>query len=123
MTRLLIALAALFAAATAAPAFAESAVVRGLDKITGHARDYVLPIGRSTRIGTLEVIARSCWKSAPEDTPEVKIFVDVFDHPPTAETEEEARVDLFHGWLFASSPSISAIEHPYYDLWAIDCRG
>ena len=106
----------------AAPAFAESAVVRGLDKITGHARDYTLPIGRATRIGSLEVIARSCAKSAPEDTPEVTIFVDVFDHPPAAENAEAARVDVFHGWLFASSPGLSAIEHPYYDFWAVDCR-
>jgi hypothetical protein len=107
---------------TAAPAFAETAVVRGLDKITGHARDYSLPIGRPARIGSLEVIARACQKSAPEDTPEVTIFVDVYDHPPAAENAEAARVDVFHGWLFASSPGLSAIEHPYYDLWAVDCR-
>jgi hypothetical protein len=108
--------------AISAPAFAESAVVRGLDKVTGHARDYVLPIGRTTRIGTLDVTARACQKSAPEDTPEVTIFVDVLDHPPAAENAEAASVEVFHGWLFASSPGLSAIEHPYFDLWAVDCR-
>lgn len=109
-------------AAVATPAYAERAVVRGLDKVTGHARDYALPVGRAVRIGSLEVIARSCRKSAPEDVPEVQIYVDVFDHPVVAEGEEATRTEIFHGWLFGSSPGINAIEHPVYDIWAIDCR-
>ncbi|MGE0741842.1 MAG: DUF2155 domain-containing protein [Hyphomonadaceae bacterium] len=108
--------------AFAAPAYAQRAVVRGLDKVTGQAQDYTLPIGRSTRIGTLDVIARSCSKSAPEETPEVRIYVEVFDNPPAREGEESERREVFHGWLFASSPGLSAIDHPSYDIWAIDCR-
>lgn len=108
--------------AAAGPAYAQRAIVRGLDKVTGHARDYALTIGRPARIGTLEVIARACQKSAPEETPEVTIYVDVFDHPPAREGEEAERREIFHGWLFASSPGLSAIDHPNYDLWAIDCR-
>jgi hypothetical protein len=108
--------------ALAGPAYAQRAVVRGLDKVTGHASDYTLPIGRATRIGSLEVIARACTKSAPEETPEVRIYVEVFDHPPAREGEESERQEIFHGWLFASSPGLSAIDHPAYDIWAIDCR-
>jgi len=29
---------------------------------------------------------------------------------------------LFRGWMFASSPSINAMEHPTYDVWVIDCK-
>jgi hypothetical protein len=111
-----------FASFAASPAFAQRAVIRGLDKITGHASDYTLTIGRPARIGSLEVIARACSKNAPEETPEVRIFVDVFDHPPAREGAESARREVFHGWLFASSPSLSAVDHPTYDIWAIDCR-
>ena len=32
-----------------------------------------------------------------------------------------APVDLFSGWMFASSPAVSALEHPVYDIWVIDC--
>lgn len=112
---------ALFSAA-AAPAYAQRAVIRGLDKVTGHAEDYTLTIGRSARIGSLEVIARSCSKSAPEETPEVRIYVEVFDHPAARAGEEAERREIFHGWLFASSPGLSAVDHPTYDIWAIDCR-
>jgi hypothetical protein len=114
--------AAAFLLAAAAPAYAQRAVIRGLDKVTGHASDYTLSIGRPTRIGSLEVIARACNKNAPEETPEVRIFVDVFEHPPARTGEESERRALWSGWLFASSPSISALDHPSYDIWAIDCR-
>lgn len=105
-----------------APAYAQRAVIRGLDKVTGHARDYTLTVGRPARIGSLEVIARTCTKSAPEETPEVRIYVEVFDNPPVREGEEAERREIFHGWLFASSPGLSAVDHPNYDIWAIDCR-
>lgn len=125
MMRSFVAALAFFAAAVT-PAYAERAVIRGLDKVTGHASDYTLTLGRATRIGTLDVIARACTKSAPEETPEVRIYVEVFEHPPAASRAEgEAqpeRVEIFHGWLFASSPGLNAVEHPVYDLWAIDCR-
>ena len=121
MIRTIVTVLALLAA-SAAPAFADNAVVRGLDKHTGHARDYLLPIGHAVRIGSLEVIARACSKSAPEETPEVRIYVDVFDHPPAVANQPPQRNEIFHGWLFASSPGLNAVEHPVYDLWAIDCR-
>ena len=117
---ILVAFALLFAAS--APAFADNAIVRGLDKHTGHARDYALPIGRAVRIGTLEVIARACAKSAPEEAPEVRIYVEVYDHPPPVQNQPPQRTEIFHGWLFASSPGLNAVQHPVYDLWAIDCR-
>lgn len=111
-----------FATALTAPAFAERAVIRGLDKITGHARDYTLTVGRPARIGSLEVVARACDKSPPEETPEVRIYVQVYDNPPVREGEESERREIFHGWLFASSPGLNAVDHPTYDIWAIDCR-
>jgi hypothetical protein len=117
------ALAALvFAAALATPAYAQRAVIRGLDKVTGHAHDYTLTVNRPARIGSLEVTARACHKSAPEETPEVRIYVEVIDNPPVREGEESERREIFHGWLFASSPGLNAVDHPTYDIWAIDCR-
>jgi hypothetical protein len=121
MIRALVA-ALVLSVAAVGPAYAQRAVIRGLDKVTGQARDYTLTIGRSARIGSLDVIVRTCSKSAPEETPEVAIYVEVFDNPPAREGEESERREIFHGWLFASSPGLSAVDHPTYDIWAIDCR-
>ncbi|MBI1365392.1 MAG: DUF2155 domain-containing protein [Alphaproteobacteria bacterium] len=29
---------------------------------------------------------------------------------------------IFSGWMFASSPSLNALEDPVYDVWVIDCK-
>ncbi len=106
----------------AAPASAATAVLRGLDKVTGHARDFDAAIGRPVRFGSLEVVARACNKRPAEETPEVSIYVEIYDTPPAAEGQTAVRQEIFHGWLFASSPGLNALEHPVYDIWAIDCR-
>ena len=103
-------------------AYGETAVLRGLDKVTGHARDFNAPIGRSVRFGTLEIVARDCSKRPAEEAPEVSIFVEVYDTPTPAEGQEAQRQEIFSGWMFASSPGLSALNHAVYDIWAIDCR-
>lgn len=43
--------------------------------------------------------------------------------PAVTETEEEEEAGpLFSGWMFASTPGLSALEHPVYDVWVIRCR-
>ena len=121
MIRLLAATLVFFAAA-AGPAAAQRAVIRGLDKVTGHAADYTLTLGRAARIGPLEVVARACSKTAPEETPEVRIYLQVFDHPPASEGHGTERRQIVSGWMFASSPGLNALEHPTYDIWDIDGR-
>lgn len=106
-------------AAFAAPA----AVLRGLDKVTGHARDFTAPVGRSVKFGTLEITVRSCQKAAPEETPEVSVYLEVVDRPvPRTKDDPAEPKPLLSGWIFASNPARNALEHPTYDVWAIDCR-
>jgi Leu/Phe-tRNA-protein transferase len=33
----------------------------------------------------------------------------------------EAR-QIFKGWMFASSPAISGLQHPIYDAWVVGCK-
>ena len=30
-------------------------------------------------------------------------------------------INIFRGWMFASSPALNPLEHPVYDVWVIDC--
>ena len=92
-------------------------VLRGLDKVTARISRIEAPIDRPIRFGTLEILARFCKKRPPEETPETTAFLDIADLKAG-----EARVPLFSGWMFASSPALSALEHPVYDVWVIDCR-
>lgn len=102
---------------------APGAVLRGLDKISGQARDFTAPVGRPVKFGTLEITVRSCQKAPPEEPPEVSVYIEVVDHPvPRRKDETVPAKPVMSGWIFASSPSLNALEHPTYDVWAIDCR-
>jgi len=92
-------------------------VLQGLDKVTARVSTIDASIGATVRFGTLEIIARHCDKRPPEETPESAAFLDIAEIRPA-----QAAVTLFRGWMFASSPAISALEHPVYDVWVIDCR-
>jgi hypothetical protein len=97
---------------------AKVGVLSGLDKITARVTELEIPVGRSVRFGTLSIKLDACSKRPPEETPETTAFVEIDELRPG---EEEA-TRLFTGWMFASSPALSALEHPVYDVWVIDCR-
>lgn len=117
----LLAAAAIFAATPAADALAQDrgaiAVLRGLDKVTARISTIEAPIGETVRFGTLRILAQTCRSRPPEEPPETTAFLEITDIKPG-----ETPVRLFTGWMFASSPALSALEHAVYDVWVIDCK-
>lgn len=104
------------AEAQAADLVFDKAILQGMDKISGRIIKFEAPVGQSVRFGTLEIIVRTCRKRPPEETPESAAFIDIWEIKTG-----EAAASLFRGWMFASSPAISALEHPVYDVWVADC--
>lgn len=92
-------------------------MLRGLDKITARITTFDAPVGEPVRFGTLEIVARTCAKRPPEEPPETTAFLEIAEIKPG-----EQSAPLFTGWMFASSPALSALEHPVYDVWVIDCK-
>ncbi len=94
-----------------------TAVLQGLDKVTARVVTIETRVGDLVRFGTLEIIVRACKKRRPEDLPESAAFLDVWELKP-----QQPATSLFRGWMFASSPALSAMEHPVFDIWVLDCR-
>jgi hypothetical protein len=94
-----------------------TAILGALNKITAQVATVVAPVGTPVHFGTLEIIARACRKHPPEETPESAAFLDIWELRPG-----HAAKSAFRGWMFASSPAISAMEDPVYDIWVRDCR-
>ncbi len=93
------------------------AVLQGLDKVTARVSTIQAPIDEAVRFGTLRITARTCTKTPPEEPPETTVFLEVIEARPG-----ESPLRVFSGWMFASSPALSAMEHPVYDVWVIDCK-
>ena len=88
------------------------AELQALDKITARTTELRLPIGTEVAFGTLRITARACLKTPPTEPPESAAFLEIKVADPGTATKT-----AFTGWMFASSPSLSALEHPVYDVW------
>ncbi len=99
------------------PQISNTAVLQGLNKVTGHISKLEGPIGGTLHFGSLEIIPRRCWNSAPEDRPENAILLEIRE---VHNGEESHRI--FLGWMFSSSPGLSGLEHPVYDITAVACE-
>ena len=92
-------------------------MLQGLDKVTARISTIEDNVSQLARFGTLEITVRACRKHPPEDPPEAAAFLEIRE-----KAAGEAPKLLFSGWMFASSPALSALEHPVYDLWVVDCK-
>ena len=93
------------------------AVLQGLDKISARTSQIEAPVGGSIKFGTLSIVVRDCEQSPPEDPPENAAFVQIYETPPGEDTKR-----LFSGWMFSSSPALSELEHPVYDVTLLACK-
>ena len=90
--------------------------VRILDKITAESRTFDLNIGKTVAYGALRIRPMACKKPPPIEEPESASFLQIWEKVHEADDQW-----VFSGWMFASSPSLSPMEHPVYDVWVIDC--
>jgi hypothetical protein len=94
-----------------------TAVVQVLDKVTARVKKLSATVNQPTRFGSLQITARDCRKNPAEDRPEAAAFLEIMEIKAGQEP-----VALFMGWMFASSPAVSAIEHAVYDVVVLDCQ-
>lgn len=96
--------------------FADLVKMRGLNKITGKTSTIEAKIGDVIQFEQLEILFLKCWKSYPEENTENKLLLKIF------ENKDNKKNLIFYGWFFSSSPSISGLEHPLYDLKLLTCE-
>ena len=93
-----------------------AAELQGLDKVTARTQRFYAPVGATTRFGTLEVTVGDCLVNTPDAPPESVAYLTIVDRKP-GQPEER----LFAGWMFASTPSLSALDHGVYDVRVLAC--
>ncbi len=90
--------------------------LRSLDKITAHTMTFEAEVGSTVKFGSLFIKTQACRKSPPIETPEAAAFLQIWEVD-----KDEKPHWVFSGWMFASSPGLSSMDHPIYDVWVIDC--
>jgi len=90
--------------------------LRGLDRLNGKTVDFDLQNGFSVMFGDLRVDLAECRH--PEDNAAGEAYAYLTIHAD----EEATDTPLFQGWMIASSPALSALDHARYDVWVLRCN-
>lgn len=90
--------------------------LRSLDKISARTMTFEARVGSTVKFGPIYIKIQTCRKAPPIEPPEAAAFLQIWEVTP----QEEARW-IFSGWMFGSSPALSSMDHPVYDVWLIDC--
>jgi len=93
-----------------------TARMQAMDKITGHVTEIDVPVKGVVNFGSFSILVRKCVTRSPDEAPENTAFVDVVD-----DYESDNPVNIFKGWMFSSTPALSPVEHPIYDVWLLQC--
>lgn len=99
------------------------AVLQVLDKVTAETLRFEAPVGRRVRYKTLVVEVKACETRGYQDAePRTSAYLTVDTRISASQASRApTTTELFHGWTFAFSPALNAVEHPTYDLWLVAC--
>ena len=114
-------------------------VLQTLDKVTARIQTVDAVIGEPVRFGTLEITPHYCAFRPPELPPDHSAFLEIKEIALNAgrsesqkDTSQNSIKDIasdslnpaqtvFSGWMFASSPALSGLEHAVYDVTLLNC--
>lgn len=90
--------------------------LQSLDKITARSMTFEARVGSTVKFGPLYIKVQSCQKAPPVEPPESAAFLQIWQV-----NAQDVAEWVFSGWMFASSPALSYMDHPIYDVWVLDC--
>jgi hypothetical protein len=86
--------------------------LRALDRMLGRPTDVEMTVGETVMFGRIAIHAVECRFPSEDPTSDAFAHLEILDQQGNA---------LFDGWMIASSPALSAMEHPRYDVWVLRC--
>ena len=88
---------------------------RLLDKISNKLIDKTISVDDLDEIETLSIRVYACFSEPPTEISEDYVLVDIDDN------FQDLKKNVYRGWMISSSPEVTALEHPIYDLWLLGC--
>ena len=86
-----------------------------LDKTSNKITKKNIEVNTSILMGTLNISVFSCFTEPPDEIPEDYVLIDVKD------VFQDKDLSIYRGWMISSTPDVTPLEHPIYDLWLIGC--
>ena len=86
-----------------------------LNKTTNKVSTKYISVNSKISWETLNIEVLYCGSTPPTEIPEDYVLIDVYD------TINNENINIYKGWMISSSPDVTPLENPIYDLWLVDC--
>ncbi len=86
-----------------------------LDKISNKLIEKNISVNGSDEIETLNIEVYACFTEPPDEISEDYVLINVKDN------FNKEYISIYKGWMISSSPEVTPLEHPIYDLWLLGC--
>ena len=88
-----------------------------LNKVYTRNQEAKIKKNEVAKFGSITVKLEKCFRMPESDKRESSALLLISETYKSQPTKE-----IFHGWMFSSSPAISALEHPLYDVILLGCE-
>jgi len=92
---------------------APGAVLRALNKLSGVVTDIEIKSGQTQRFERLTITLSECRYPAGNRSGDAYAGLEI--------TDINGDGPVFRGWMIASAPALSALDHAQYDVWVMRC--
>ena len=86
-----------------------------LNKTTNKVSTKEILVNSKVNWQTLNIEVLYCASTPPTEVPEDYVLIDVYD------ILNQEKINIYKGWMISSSPDVTPLENPIYDLWLVDC--
>ncbi len=86
-----------------------------LNKTTNKVSQKDIEVNSKINWESLNIEVLYCASTSPTEIPEDYVLIDVYDKV------NNQNINIFRGWMISSSPDVTPLENPIYDLWLVDC--
>ena len=90
------------------------AELQALDKVNARHTVLSVKIGETARIGSLRIDVLACAVRPPDQPQDAAAFLSI--------TDANGDGVGFRGWMVASQPALSMLQHPVFDIRVTGCR-
>jgi hypothetical protein len=91
-----------------------TAELQALNKIDDRSATLNVPVGQTAQFERLSITVRSCVARVSDQGLDFAAFLQIADSRPGTPG--------FAGWMLATAPSLSMMQHPAYDVRIVACR-
>ncbi|MGH7102134.1 MAG: DUF2155 domain-containing protein [Acetobacteraceae bacterium] len=91
-----------------------TAVLQIVEKVDATHRSLTIPVGSTTKIGTLAIEVKACVVRPPGQERDAAAYLDIVGKDKAA--------PLFKGWILAAEPAVSVFQDPIYDVRVTGCE-